>query len=134
MLSESLRKHVHPSSIPFTSENNPFSAYSLLSFRDHSFLVCDCPAACQTFIFWKRRSVFRFFLLIPSIQILKTFSIAHSCSESSFVLFQNPLPFKQFLQNVFWQNAQNQVLFFPSLKVVPGYPETIEKIPYSNIL
>ncbi len=38
ILSELLNPHNHPSLIPLISENQPFPAYSLLSFRDRSFI------------------------------------------------------------------------------------------------
>ncbi len=56
MLSGLLKPHNHPSLIPFISENQPFPAYSLLSFRECSFK--HDPATPKLNLFYHKSFLF----------------------------------------------------------------------------
>ena len=82
MLSGLLKPHNHPSLIPFISENQPFPAYSLLSFRECSF---------YSLLVLRRDADFRFFVqpahnfcILPS-QIKSTvFNFRHRTANQVF--------------------------------------------------
>ena len=87
MLSGLLKPHNHPSLIPLISENQPFPAYSLLSFRECSHIIhehSEGPESfspffriCRMVCFWNNKNNF---LCLHFIHLRSRYTLLH-CAE-----------------------------------------------------